>query len=246
MKRTERHHLKENELAHTLGRVNDVLSTHTREIGYALVGLLVIAAAIGGYLLWRGRTEAAAGALLAEALTIAEAPVAPPAAAPPPQPGAAPPTPQPGTYPTEQAKLEAALPKFLHVVTRYPSTAAGVTARYQAACTLAELGRTAEAQTKFQEVIDRDGAGIYGQMAKLGLANLEVAGGQFDRAITIYKELTADRETQLPVDGILMQLGHAYARAGKSADAKQTFTRVIDEFPQSLYAPQAKQELSKL
>jgi TolA-binding protein len=179
-------------------------------------------------------------------MTVAEAPVAPPATTPPPQPGAAPPAPAPGSYPTEQARLEAALPKFLDVVARYPSTDAGLTARYQAACTLAELGRTAEAQAKYQEVIDGDRTGIYGQMAKLGLANLEVAGGQFDRAITIYKELTADRETQLPVDGILMQLGQAYARAGKTSDAKQTFTRVIDEFPQSLYAPQAKQELAKL
>ena len=143
--------------------------------------------------------------MLAEALTIAEAPVAPPA--PPPQPGATPPAPPPNSYPTEQAKLEAALPKFLDVVGRYPSTDAGLTARYQAACTLAELGRAAEAQVKYQEVIDRDSSGIYGQMARLGLANLEVAGGQFDRAITIYKELTADRETRLPMDGILMQLG---------------------------------------
>jgi TolA-binding protein len=246
MKRTERHHLKENELAHTLRRVTDVMTTRGREIGYAIVGLLIIAVAIGGYFFWRGRTEAAAGALLAEALTIAEAPVAPPAAPPPPQPGATPPPPPPGSYPTEQAKLEAALPKFLDVVARYPSTDAGLTAGYQAACTLAELGRTADARTKYQEVIDRDSGGLYGQMARLGLANLEVAGGQFDRAITIYKELTADRDTRLPVDGILMQLGHAYARAGKTSDAKQTYTRVIDEFPQSLYAPQAKQELSKL
>jgi TolA-binding protein len=244
MKRTERHHLKENELAHTLARVNDALSTSGREIGYAIVSLLVVAAVVGSYFIWRGRTEAAAGALLAEALTIAEAPVAPPA--PPPQPGATPPAAPPNSYPTEQAKLEAALPKFLDVVGRYPSTDAGLTARYQAACTLAELGRAAEAQVKYQEVIDQDSTGIYGQMARLGLANLEVAGGQFDRAITIYKELTADRETRLPLDGILMQLGHAYARAGKTSDAKQTFTRVIDEFPQSLYTPQAKQELAKL
>jgi TolA-binding protein len=246
MKRTERHHLKENELAHTVGRVTDALSTRGREISYAVAGLLIVAIAIGAYFIWRGRTEAAAGALLAQALTIAEAPVAPPGDTPPPQPGGAPPTPPPGSYPTEQAKLEAALPKFLDVVSRYPSSDAGLTARYQAACTLAELGRTAEAQAKYQEVVDRDGRGIYGQMARLGLANLEVAGGQFDRAITIYKELTADRDTHLPVDGILMQLGHAYARAGKTSDAKQTYTRVIDEFPQSLYAPQARQERSKL
>ncbi|MGH9314274.1 MAG: tetratricopeptide repeat protein [Vicinamibacterales bacterium] len=244
MKRSERHHLKENPLAHTLARASDVMTTRGREIGYAIVGILVLAAVIGGYVIWRGRIEASAGALLAAALTIAEAPVAPPAT--PPQPGATPQAPPPGSYPTEQAKLEAAVPKFLDVAARYPSTDAGLTARYHAACALAELGRSAEAQTRYQEVIDRDGNGIYGQMARLGLANLEVAGGQFDRAITIYKELTADRETRLPVDGILMQLGHAYARAGKTADAKQTFTRIVDEFPQSLYAPQAKQELAKL
>jgi hypothetical protein len=244
MKRSERHHLKENELAHTIARAGDALSTRSREITYAIVALIVVAIAIGGYFLWRNRNEAAAGALLAEALTIAEAPVTPPA--PPPQPGVEPPTPQPGSYPTEQAKLEAALPKFQDVAARYPSTKAALTARYQAACALAELGRSADAQTRYQEVIDRDGTGIYGQMARLGLANLEVAGGQFDRAITIYKELTADRETRLPLDGILMQLGHAYARAGKTSDAKQTFTRVVDEFPQSLYASQAKQELAKL
>jgi TolA-binding protein len=244
MKRAERHHLKENELAHTIARASDVVATRGREITFAIVGLLLVAAAVAGYFVWRGRTEASAGALLAQALTIAEAPVAPPAT--PPQPGATPPAAPAGSYPTEQAKLEAAVPKFLDVAARYPSTDAGLTARYHAACALATLGRSAEAQARYQEVVDRDRSGIYGQMARLGLANLEVSGGQYDRAITIYKELTADRETRLPMDGLLMQLGQAYARAGKTADAKQTFTRVLDEFPESLYAQQAKQELSKL
>jgi TolA-binding protein len=244
MKRAERHHLKENELAHTIARASDVVATRGREITFAIVGLLLVAAAVAGYFVWRGRTEASAGALLAQALTIAEAPVAPPAT--PPQPGATPPAAPAGSYPTEQAKLEAAVPKFLAVAEQYPSTNAGLAGRYQLAASLAELGRRADAEKHYQAVIDKDRSGIYGQMARLGLAGLQVDGAQYDRAITIYKELTADRDSRLPLDGVLMRLGEAYARAGKTADARQTYTRVVDEFPESQYAPQAKEELSKL
>jgi TolA-binding protein len=249
MKRSERHHLKENELAHSLARATDVMATSGRQIGLAIAAIALVAVAVVGYFAWRGRTEGRAGALLADALTIAEAPVAPSVTAPPGDgttPPTPPPAPPPGSYPTEKAKLEAAIPKFLAVADQYPSTEAGKAARYHAAGALAELGRTAEAQTRYQEVVDRDRSGVYGQMARLGLAQLQVGSAQYDRAITIYKELSAERDTRLPIDGILMQLGRAYAQAGKTADARQTFTRVVDEFPESAYAAQAKEELAKL
>lgn len=244
MKRSERHHLKENELAQTIARASELMTTRRREIVGGIVAVVILAAAVAGYLLWRGRIEARAGAALAEALAVSEAPIAPPAA--PAQPGTPAPTPPPGSYPTEKARLEASLPKFLEVAGGYPSTDAGLAARYHAANALAALGRGQEAQARYQEVIDRDGAGIYGQMARLGLADLQVASGRYDHAITIYKELTADRDTRLPVDGVLMQLGRAYARAGKPSDARQTFRRLVDEFPESLYTAAAKQELAKL
>lgn len=244
MKRSERHHLKENELAHTIARASELLTTRRRAITGVIVGGIILVAALTGYLLWRGRIESRAGAALGDALAVSEAPIAPPAE--PAQPASAPPTPPPGSYPSEKARLEAALPKFLEVANGYPSTDAGLGARYHAANALAALGRSKEALARYQEVIDRDGSGIYGQMARLGLADLQVAGAEYDRAITIYKELTADRDTRLPVDGVLMQLGRAYARAGKPSDARQTFKRLVDEFPESLYAPAAKQELSKL
>ena len=184
------------------------------------------------------------GARRSTGATGAPAPPTPPA-----EPGAppvTPPAPPAGSYPTEKAKLEAAVPKFLAVAEQYPSTDAGLAGRYHLAASLGELGRRADAEKRYQEVIDKDRSGIYGQMARLGLAELQVDGAQYDRAITIYKELTADRDSRLPLDGVLMRLGQAYARAGKTADARQTFTRVVDEFPESQYAPQAKEELSKL
>jgi outer membrane protein assembly factor BamD (BamD/ComL family) len=48
------------------------------------------------------------------------------------------------------------------------------------------------------------------------------------------------------VDGILLQLGQTYRDAGKSADAQQAFDRLIKEFPDSPFAPDARRELDTL
>jgi outer membrane protein assembly factor BamD (BamD/ComL family) len=47
----------------------------------------------------------------------------------------------------------------------------------------------------------------------------------------------------LPVDGVLMQLGQAYQRAGKGEDAARAFNRVVEEFPDSVYVAEARREL---
>ena len=94
--------------------------------------------------------------------------------------------------------------------------------------------------------MDRAGDSVYGQMAKLGKADAEVAAGKFDGAIAVYKALSADKDGSLPVDGILMQLGRACDAAGKAADARQAFKRIIDEFPQSPYSAEAKRALDAI
>ena len=48
------------------------------------------------------------------------------------------------------------------------------------------------------------------------------------------------------VDGILMELGRTYLEAGKPADARQTFTRLVDEYPESPFSGDAKRELDTL
>ena len=43
-----------------------------------------------------------------------------------------------------------------------------------------------------------------------------------------------------------MQLGRAAIAAGKKDEAARAFTRVVDEFPQSLYATEAKGRLAEI
>jgi TolA-binding protein len=243
MKSIERHKLKENEFARTVAHARDVVEKRQRDITMAVVAVVVILLALGGYTWWRQSRAAQANASLANALAVYEAPVIPPAA---PAPGSPAPVPQPGTFQTEQAKLEAALPKFMETADGYASTDAGVTARYHAAGILAALGRYGEAEQRYQEVVDKAGDGIYGKTAKLGVAETQVAQGKYDSAIQLYTELSRDTNSQIPVDGVLMQLARAYARAGKKDEAVRTFTRVVDEFPRSLYAADARRELEEL
>jgi TolA-binding protein len=180
--------------------------------------------------------------MLADALEVEQAQVAPP-----PQPGAATQAPAPpGSYPTERARDEAALGKLMGVADAYPSSPAGITARYEAAAMLTALGRLPEAMRRYQEVVDRAGASVYAQMAKLGIAEAQAGTGHYDQAIAGFKEMTVRKDSQLPVDGILMQLGRAYAAAGRTADAQQTFGRIVDEFPLSPYSAEAKKELDAI
>ena len=108
------------------------------------------------------------------------------------------------------------------------------------------LGSSTEAAALYQQVIDRAGNRIYGQMARLGLTEAKARSGQYDQAINTFKELAQRKDGPLPIDGILMQLGRTYREAGKRADAQQTFNRLVQEFPDSPFSADAKRELDTL
>jgi TolA-binding protein len=162
------------------------------------------------------------------------------------------PPPAPGTttsapyFPTEGERLQAALKKFKATADAYPSTDAGIFARYQEAAIEMALGNATDAARSFRAVMDRAGSSIYGQMARLGQAEAQARTGQFDQAIETFKELAQRKDGPLPVDGILLQLGRTYASAGKTADAQQTFNRLVTEFPESPFSADAKRELENL
>ncbi|HWF83595.1 MAG TPA: tetratricopeptide repeat protein [Vicinamibacterales bacterium] len=238
MKRTERHHLKENELERIALQARETVEARRREIIAAAVVLAVVGAAAIGYFVWHDRVESKAHALLAEALAVQEVRVGPPAAPGTPNPTA--------SFPTERDRAQAALAKFKGAADSYPSTDAGIYARYEVAVTEMMLGDPAAAAAAYQTVVQRSGSSIYGQMARLGLAEAQARSGQYDQAIDTFKELSQRKDGPLPVDGILMQLGRTYLDAGKRAEAQQTFTRLVEEYPDSPFNGDAKKELDGL
>ena len=153
---------------------------------------------------------------------------------------------QQGTFPTDKARLEAALAAFRAVTASFPGTPSGLQAGYQAGSALMALGRFDEAQTEFKAVADRAGSSLLGPMAQLGAAEALLGAGKHDEAIKALTDLAAARDGVLPVDGVLMELGRACIKAGKTQEARAAFKRVVDEFPQSPYTADARQRMAAI
>ncbi len=244
MKSTDRHKLKENEFAQTVARTREALNERPREVTTIAIAVVVVAVVVGGYFAWKASRDGKSTTLLATALAVVEAPVVTP---PPPAPGSAPPIQPPGSYRSERERLEAAVPLLQRAADGYPNSDAGITARYRLAASLAELGRYAEAEQRYQEVVQKTGAkNIYHYTARLGVGEAQLAQAKGDAAVTTFRDLAADTNSTLPVDAVLMQLGRAALLVGKKEDATRAFTRVVDEFPQSLYVSEAKEKVAEL
>src|SRR5262249_6321475 len=186
MKRTERHHLKENELQTLARRARGSYEGRKRETT-ALITLVVVAGAVAiGWIAWRERVQGKAHGLLAEAIVVQDARIGPPPAPGQPEQGL--------RFATERERAEAALSKLKAAADAFPSTDAGLYARYQEGATLMALGRPAEAAAAYKQVVDRGGSDIYGQMSRLGLAEAQVRSGQFDPAIKTFQELSQRKD----------------------------------------------------
>ena len=247
MKRKERHHLQQNELAHTIETAREFLETRQRQIAGVLTGLIVIAVGIFGYSVYRQQTESRGSVLLAEAMVALNARVVPVGAPGQGEVPAAAALGATGTFATEGAKLNAALPKLKAAADAYPESTAGITARYHLAGALAALGRHEEAIQAFDEVAKGAGASsLYGRMARLGKADTQAHAGQLDAAIATWKDMAATSADDLPVDAILMELARAYIQKGNTEEARKAFTQIVDQHPNSPYSAEARAELENL
>ena len=238
MKHSEKEHLKENEVATALAVVGQNRSS-LMAIGAAV---LVVLVAIGSFVTWQRNKDSAVSGLLAEAMVTYEAPVQAPV------PGdtgsTAAPTQMPGTYPSEKAKLEVALPKFLAAAQSSPGSTPGRLARLNAASVLVALGRFDEARTHYEQLAT--GTDIVASGAALGKAQAQIRAGQFDPAIESLKTLSAQPTGKLPIDGVLMELARAYRLSGKVDDARKTLTEIVEKHAESPFVTEARAELEKL
>ncbi len=246
MKTTERHHLKENELANALGQAQHWAGGNSKTLLTVIGGIVLVGAVVLGVITYRNNTDNKARAMLAEAMVIEEARVMP--AGPPPgttnDPNAIAGQP-PGTYPTEQAKLEATLPKFQAAADAYPSSEAGITARYHLAKNLVTLGRFDEAIKAYDQVL-ASGNALLARGARLGKAEAQLRAGQYDPAIATLKQMVDQKEAALPAEAVLMELARAYKLAGKTEDARKTLTLIVEQHAETQYASEARAEIERL
>jgi tetratricopeptide (TPR) repeat protein len=246
MKTTERHHLKDNELAIALAQAQGWAEKNSRTLLTVIGAIAVVGVAVLAFTLWRGSVDSSGRELLAEAMVIEEARVMPPA---PPAGTTNDPNALggqlPGTYPTEKAKLEATLPKFQAAADAYPSSDAGLTARFHLAKNLVALGRFDEALPHYDQVI-AGSVPLLAKSARLGKAEAQLRSAKYDAAIATFKEFVDSKDPTLPAEALLMELARAYKAAGKTEDARKTLTQIVEQHADTPFADEAKQEIEKL
>jgi tetratricopeptide (TPR) repeat protein len=118
---------------------------------------------------------------------------------------------------------------------------AGQVARYYRGVTLHKLGRTDEAIEALESVETEADLPTL-SAAKTLLANLLVESGQSERAVSLLEEL-AKGETAYPADMALLQLGRIRRDQGSEEEARATWSRVVDEYPDGVAAQEASRLL---
>ena len=228
MARINRRQLKRNELAETFGRTVDYVSHHRRGATEAIaagVGILLLAL---GFVVFRGWRERSAGRELSEALAILEAPLASdPAAATASR-----------TYPTA-AERDREANRLLEAAAKKGGTEAGKAARV----IVAARAEKADDAVKTLSQVARDSELEVAAVAEIDAARLLAATGKAAEAIERLKRGIESPQSAAPKDVLLFVLAETYEKSGAAVDARATYQRIVNDYPNSPYRAAAREKV---
>jgi tetratricopeptide (TPR) repeat protein len=207
------------------------------------ITVLVAAALVLGFVglrAYQNHRKTEAERALGEAMALYQAPVTselPEGAPPPPGP----------VHPSAQEKYTRSAAAFQGVASRHGSTAAGRRARYFEALCRIELGDYAEGEKALKEIAARrDDNALEPGLARLALAEAHRRQAKLDQALDEYKQIVDSPASEVPRDHSLMRLAGAYEEARRLPEAGAAYRRLVEEFPTSVYASEARRRADYL
>jgi predicted negative regulator of RcsB-dependent stress response len=229
---TRKELLKQDKFTAEAEHTVDFLSTHRKEVIQYGAAALAVAVIIAGVFYYRSSQHSVRQQALGEAITLAGAPV-----------GAAQPTGGPN-FPTTAAKEDAVSKAFAKVQADYSGSEEAYVAEYYLAAQALDAGKVDDARKRYQDVADHANVN-YGSLAKLSLAQLDLAENRQAEAETVLKDLM-DHPTDLVSK---TQATMAYAKAiaptkpeearklylqiaGEKSDASQLALTAMNDLPQ--------------
>lgn len=145
---------------------------------------------------------------------------------------------------SDSARLDAALDLFNRAESGGGKSETAQVARYYRGVTLSKLGRTDEAIACLEAVdVGEPGASPTLGAAKALLADLLVKNGQPERAIELLEGIASHTDSTYPPELALLQLGRIYRDQGDDEQARESWSRIVEEYPQSPAAAEAGQLL---
>jgi hypothetical protein len=232
LKKELREQIKHDEFTSGIEQGLAWLAAHRDEVRIGAGVVVVLLAAAGAFAYFQGQRAREADRGFRDAMTTFEAPVAAELA-----PGAERPSGQ--VFPSAEEKYKTAAAAFEGVERRFGSSRVGLRAKYYAALSRAELGQDAEAEKALREIQAR-GAGLEPDMARLALAGLYRRTGQVDKAVEAYRAVATNPSATMPRDFAQLGVAETLDDAKRWAEARAAYRQLVEEFPASVYAAEAR------
>jgi predicted negative regulator of RcsB-dependent stress response len=238
MSQLNRRDMKRDELATAMGRGVEYAESHARTLVTAIGVVLAVALLAALWFMYRSNRDEKANVALAQAIKVYQAPVDP--AAPKPD------DPQAPTFADEAARRTKAKGLFEKVYDDFGSTSAGdVAAVYLGQIALGE-GQPDRARELWNGFVKEHGDHLLAGETRVNLFRLDRNTGKAEEVSKTLTAMLDQAEPPLPQDVILGELAATQEQLGKKQDAVQSYQRIIDEFPQSPYARDARQKIAEL
>lgn len=225
-------------------RLGNLLEGKGKTILYALGGLVVLAALVGGWITWSRRKSDEARRAMGRAIAIAATPVSS--------------TPIPGSnapsFTSEQERARKAIEEFEKVAAKY-----GDPYRSEARYFVATNQLYVEREKGMNELVQLSSSGVadVAVLSKFALAQAKEVDAKYDEAASLYSQIVALNSVVVPSETANLRLATVYQKQGKNKEAADLLFQLADNarkakdkdglpIPLSEAARDAAQQLQKL
>lgn len=234
--RLSRKEIKRDQFMERLGQATEYVYGNLRTILWIAAGIAAAVLLAVGVAFWLDLREEKAQAALTQARTVYQAPV-----------GDADPQPDDPDTPTfadEASRRARAKELFEAVRADYGgSDSARVAGLYLAHIAAAD-GDLERARELWRDVADGEKADA--TEARLNLISLDRAQGKTEELIAELEDMLDAQDPALPTDIVLFELAKTYEETGREDEAADAYLRIVEEFPESGYAQEARQRAGAL
>ena len=130
---------------------------------------------------------------------------------------------------------------FTQLVADFGRSDAAQIARVYLGQIAADAGDLESARQHWQEAVSRGGDHALAAEVQVNLMSLDRAQGRGDELVTRLRAMLSGTDASLPPDLLWYQLGVTLEELDRQSEANEAFQRLLDEYPQSAYAPAARQ-----
>jgi TolA-binding protein len=232
MDRQHRRDLKHDKFVDEVGHLTDSARANQRTLYFIGAAAIAIAVAVYGFYFYRGSQETKAQAALAKAIDTIESPLIVEASPN-----------KDARFKTDVEKNAAAEKEFKAIQGSYSGTDAADVANIYLARISASRGDIASARKQLQQFIDEHPTHLLVGGARYSLYALRIDGGEAQQVATELNAEVAKTDPVLPADSLLVLLAQAYETQGNSQNARETYRRIVTEFPDSPFVLEAQRRI---